>query len=244
MGTCGAPLAEVLPVFVKAVAPLGDVPPELKPALEAKGAGVYSDPAAPGAPALMDALLLFPGEATPDELAPAIRRDRLRVHRNGAIFAVARAEHWPPEEVSAAFNALGLGLYRVWMFASDAFVRLEGLEYPVTGIVLFQFQRTSYDPVAHARAFLRKMDFFVALSILLDTPDHWFRSEEERGMYYAERMVCYLAQDRHVGKRLRLEHLVSVQRLNNRRRGCPQSSPRSGSIGTWSPSTTFRRSTW
>lgn len=61
-----------------------------------------------------------------------------------------------------------------------------------------------------------QMGFGHALAAPNELPEHWYTSDEARGLHEAERLVCLLAQDCHAGPRLRVLHFVSALHAYNR----------------------------
>jgi len=218
MATRDAVLAAVLPPFFGTVGiphhgdfgPLDDL---LK-----SGVSCYRDLFASDTPALLDAIVVDAGGDAWSDFSAALRRIRLRLQRHGALFIFNGPGGPTPDRLLEALQPLGLGFFRGWQWDDtpeppEPMATIYGRESAPT---LLRFQRFTYDPVAHAREHLREMGFGFALAVLSDVPEHWYTSDEARGLHEAERLVCLLAQDRHAGPSLRMLHLVSALHAYNR----------------------------
>lgn len=218
MATCAAVLAAVLPPFYRSVGILPGV--NFGPVDELIEAGVscYPDLLAPGTPPLLDVIVADAGGAEFSDWAASLRRIRLRLQRHGALFVFTGPTGPDADALLTALQPLGFGFFLGWHWDGTP----EPPEPSATiydqeaAPALLRFQRFSYDPVAHAREHLREMGFGYGLAVLNEVPEHWYTSDEARGLHEAERLVCLLAQDRHAGPRLRLLHFVAALHAYNR----------------------------
>ncbi|MCF6286951.1 MAG: hypothetical protein L3K26_17450, partial [Candidatus Hydrogenedentes bacterium] len=163
-------------------------------------------------PPRADALYLDSSGCTAEALSARLRPLRLKVRREGAIFCADDCNTLSFGEHLNTLAELGLGLYQAWRILPDvgALVKLEQSPEPGAGPYLFRYQRERYDPVAHARSFLRELNYYSAIDVLRTVPDHWFASDEERGLHAAEYLMALLAQNRYSGGKLGLEHLSAA----------------------------------
>ena len=218
MATRAAVLAAVLPPFYRSVGILHTGDFDALESLHGSGVSCYPDLFAPGTPALLDAIVVDAGGEAYSEWSASLRRIRLRLQRHGALFVFNGPEGPGADTLLETLQPLGLGFFQGWHWDDTP-----GPPAPSASIydqesvpALLRFQRFTYDPVAHAREHLREMGFGFALAVLNEVPEHWYTSDEARGLHEAERLVCLLAQDRHAGPRLRLLHFVSALHAYNR----------------------------
>ncbi len=218
MATRGAVLAAVLPRFYRSVGfmPGLDVGSVHAP-LEVD-ASLHSDIFAPGTPALLDVIVADACGVEFFDWTTSLRRVRLRLQRHGALFVFTGPAGPGADALLAALQPLGLGFFQGWRWddAPEPPTLMADIYDQESGPALLRFQRFTYDPVAHAREHLREMCFGVALAVLNEVPEHWYTSDEARGLHEAERLVCLLAQDRHAGPSLRMLHFVSALHAYNR----------------------------
>lgn len=210
MGVNAPALLCILPTYVETVGIPGDTVLDEAGVLDRQGRRLFPDMAAPDSPPQFDALVVSAEGRESAEVCAAVRRLRLKIHRNGTLYVQLRAEAWPADACKQEFKELGLRFYLGWSFEGGIFTKWADGQRPETGMLLLRFHRSGYDPLAHARPYLREMGFGTALAILDDVPANWFPTEEERGLHQAERLLCLLAQDRHAGPRLRREHLIAA----------------------------------
>jgi hypothetical protein len=170
------------------------------------------------APPRVDGLFLNVAGQDLETRTTNLRPLRLKIKAEGSVFAFDDCETLHFGESLELFASMGLMLYQGWRVALDTGepVRLVDSPEPGQGPYLFRFQRERYDPVSHARIYLRDLDHMTAMNILQAVPDHWFRSEEERGYHAAELLLALLAQDRRSGPHYRLEHFKAALHQYNR----------------------------
>lgn len=179
----------------------------------------YTDLLGPTAPALLDAIVIDGPEKELADWMALVRRLRLRLHRNGALFVWVDEIGPGPDAILASLHSFGMAYFRGWQGDTMETVPLSlagRVDFPA-GMLLLRFQRRSYDPLLQAREFLREMAFVHALSVLNDVvPELWYETDEDRGFHESERMICLLAQDRHVGPEHRHVHFVTALHAYNR----------------------------
>lgn len=218
MGMRIAALSAVLPSFYRSVGVV--LPPATSDIAfpQETGRSFFSDLADAQTPPLLDAIAVDLVSTDLSEWLGNLRRIRLRLQRHGALYVFLSTDGHAVESILTAMEPLGLGYYQGWRWeiADPRPIPLSAPFEASRGDLLLRFQRFAYDPVAHARDHLREMGFGYALAVLNEVPEHWYTSDEARGLHEAERLVALLAQDRHAGPALRMLHLVSALHAYNR----------------------------
>lgn len=183
---------------------------------ESRGVAFY-DGSDGRAPAKLDATIISALGLEADSLRAAIRPVRLRVRSDGALYCLDDCVALSFGAHLEILDSLGLRFYQGWCLdATGSPKKLDHVPESGQGPYLFRYQRASYDPVAHARGFLRNLDFVHALEILQAVPDHWFEDDIARGEHALEMMVALLAQDRSSRGEYGLDHLKAGLHQYNR----------------------------
>lgn len=180
----------------------------------------YTDLLDPACPRQLDAIVTEIQPEQFDAWRDEVRRLRLRLSGHGALLVVTGPDGPDRESIGGALERLGLRFFLGWGWnaeKADGITPLDPQSPGNTGTTLvLRFHRASYSPLLHARVHLRAKRPGDALATLAETPEGWYTNDEDLGLHEAERLVCLLVHDQHVGPKLRHLHLVAALHAYNR----------------------------